>query len=479
MDAGNWAVSASWAVPANAVSGLYFANVVREDNGGASRIWFVIRDDDGHSDLLFQTADTTWQAYNQWGGNSLYLGSAPTPDGRAYKVSYNRPLNLDGSTGGYASYNSPLHAEYPMIRWLEANGYSVSYSTDVDSDRRGSEILEHKVFLSVGHDEYWSGQQRSNVEAARNAGVNLAFFSGNESFWKVRWENSIDSSGTSYRTLVCYKESKEGARTDPLDLSQNIWTGTWRDDRFSPPADGGRPENSLTGTIYMNDRTSTDLGISMNVPEADGKLRFWRNTSVANLSPGQVATLGQYIVGYEVDEDLDNGFRPAGLMDMSLTSFSTSSHVTVPWGTQVGPGTGTHKITLYRASSGALVFGSGTVQWSWGLDGTHNDTPSTPSVPMQQATVNLFADMGVQPESLRPGLVAAAPSTDTIKPTSVITSPAPESVFQVGRVDHNQRYCGRRGRRRGWRGRGVYRRRRHLAPGRWPWDVDLHLGPQQ
>ena len=114
------------------------------------------------------------------------------------------------------------------------------------------------MFLSVGHDEYWSGQQRANVEAARDAGVDLAFFSGNEVFWKTRWENSIDASGTPYRTLVCYKESKDNAKIDPSPA----WTGTWRDNRFSPPSDGGRPENALTGTIYMNDRTSTSISAS-------------------------------------------------------------------------------------------------------------------------------------------------------------------------------------------------------------------------
>src|SRR5215217_5138080 len=90
IDCGNWAVSASWAVPADAVSGIYLAKLVREDGtAGSSHIAFVVRDDDGRSDVLFQTSDTTWQAYNRYGGNSLYTGS---PDGRAYKVSYNRPV---------------------------------------------------------------------------------------------------------------------------------------------------------------------------------------------------------------------------------------------------------------------------------------------------------------------------------------------------------------------------------------------------
>src|SRR2546428_11943429 len=162
-----------------------------------------------------------------------------------------------------------------MGRWLEANGFHVSYFTGVDSERRGAKLLEHKVFLSVGHDEYWSAEQRTRVEAARDAGVNLAFFSGNEVFWKTRWEASIDGANTPYRTLVCYKETHANAVIDPADPP--TWTGTWRDPRFSPPADGGRPENALTGTIFtVNSAPSR----AITVPSADGKMRFWRNTSI-------------------------------------------------------------------------------------------------------------------------------------------------------------------------------------------------------
>ena len=87
VDCGNWSQSASWAVPATAVSGIYIAKLVA--GTAASHIAFVVRDDTGLSDILFQTSDTTWQAYNAYGGNSLYTGS---PAGRAYKVSYNRPF---------------------------------------------------------------------------------------------------------------------------------------------------------------------------------------------------------------------------------------------------------------------------------------------------------------------------------------------------------------------------------------------------
>ncbi|MCA1585382.1 MAG: hypothetical protein LC791_11670, partial [Acidobacteria bacterium] len=169
IDCGNWAVSAAWAVPASAVSGVYIAKLVRLDTLGASHIYFVVRDDTRGADILFQTSDTTWQAYNDYGGNSLYKGA---PAGRAYKVSYNRPFI---TRGGFYRRAFFTVNEYPMLRWLEANGYDVSYATGIDTDRMGAELTEHRIFLSQGHDEYWSGQQRANVEAARNAGVHLAF----------------------------------------------------------------------------------------------------------------------------------------------------------------------------------------------------------------------------------------------------------------------------------------------------------------
>jgi methionine-rich copper-binding protein CopC len=422
VDCGNWSVSASWTVPADAVSGIYFAKLIREDGpSGASHVFFVVRDDDGASDMLFQTSDTTWQAYNQYGGHSLYYPRIPS---RAVKVSYNRPF----LTRDCCSQDFVFNAEYPMVRWLEANGYDVSYFTGVDSARYGNLLLGHEVFLSVGHDEYWSGQQRANVEAARDAGVNLGFFSGNEVFWKTRWEPSMDSS-IPYRTLVTYKETFANNPIDPADPP--TWTGTWRDRRFSPPADGGRPENALTGTLFMVNGPQSD---SIEVPAADGKMRLWRNTSIANLSPGQTATLPNGTLGYEWDVDLDNGSRPAGLFDLSTTTRQLANKYLKNYGTSYGAGTAVHSLTLYRASSGALVFGAGTVQWPWGLDSNHDRGNRAPDTRMQQSTLNLFADMGVQPATIQPGLVSATASNDQQAPTSVIQSPSAGSSVQGGTV---------------------------------------------
>ena len=204
LDCGNWAVSASWTVPATAVSGLYIAHLKRDDTttGNGSLIPFVVRNDTSHSDILFQTDDETWEAYNTYPstttGNSLYQCTDNCPPGspEAYKgaaaVSYNRPWQSavdDIQPGNTLGSSYFLYAEYNMIRFLEQNGYDVSYTSGVDMSQPGAASLieQHKIFLTAGHDEYWSGQQRANVTAARDAGVNMAFFTANEVFWKTRF----------------------------------------------------------------------------------------------------------------------------------------------------------------------------------------------------------------------------------------------------------------------------------------------------
>ncbi|MGF9764639.1 N,N-dimethylformamidase beta subunit family domain-containing protein, partial [Microvirga sp. 0TCS3.31] len=432
VDAGNWSVSASWEIPADAVSGIYVAKLVRQDGtAGQNHIPFIVRDDSSASDIVFQTADTTWQAYNHWGGANLYQGNGPggdTSPGRAYKVSYNRPIVTRGGGLAAGPQDYIFGVEFPALMWLEKNGYDVSYMSGVDVDRFGDLLKNHKMYLSVGHDEYWSGQQRANVEAARDAGVNLAFWSGNEAYWKTRWEPSISAGAQGHRTLVSYKETRAG----PIDPS-NEWTGTWRDPRFVGPASqgAGKPENSLTGTMFQVDSYRAD---AITVPYDDADLRFWRNTSVATLQPGQTATLTKNYLGYEWDAAPDNGFDPAGLVKLSSTTIPVDKYLR-DYGTRTGSyPTATHNLTLYRAPSGALVFGAGTVYWAWGLDNNH-DLQATPVDPrVKQAMVNLLADMGIQPGTLETGLVEATPSTDLTAPSSTITAPNGGSALTVGQA---------------------------------------------
>ena len=113
IDCGNWSVSASWDVPENAVSGIYIAKVERDDSGGASHIVFIVRNDDSGSDLLFKTSDSTWEAYNDYGGNSFYAGGPGTDPGRAYAVSYNRPFNTRAHDDGLAPITSSFKQSIP------------------------------------------------------------------------------------------------------------------------------------------------------------------------------------------------------------------------------------------------------------------------------------------------------------------------------------------------------------------------------
>jgi Domain of unknown function (DUF4082)/Fibronectin type III domain/Bacterial Ig domain len=439
IDCGNWGVSASWAVPGNAVSGVYIAHLVRNDNGEESQIPFVVRNDASHSEILLQTSDATWEAYNDWGGNSLYTCTVACPPGEpeaykaAYSVSYNRPWEGSFEVDGGASYL--YYAEYQMIYWLEKNGYNASYTSGSEVDNQGSLLKNHKVFVSSGHDEYWSEGQRSNVESALSAGVNLAFFSGNEMFWKTRWGPSTEGSNTPYRTLTSYKETHFNAPVDPQDPP--TWTGSWRDPRFSPPANGGKPENALTGQDFLVNAGTADI----TVPSQYGKERLWRSTAASTLKSGQSLTLapGSGTLGYEWDEDVDNGFRPAGEFDLSSTTVSGLQTFKDYGSTVAENTTATHHLTLYKAPSGALVFGAGTVQWSWGLaninawESETTEPANKPADPnLEQATVNLFGDMGAQPGSLSTGLVAATKSTDTTAPTSTITSPVQGATLQDG-----------------------------------------------
>ncbi len=143
--------------------------------------------------------------------------------------------------------------------------------------------------------------------------------------------------------------------------------------------------------------------------------------------------MSSQVLGYEWDEDFDNGFRPPGSFRLSRT-IADVPQLLLDYGSTYGAGTATHSLTLYRHPSGALVFGAGTCQWSWGLDGNHDGGTPNPDTRVRQATVNLFADMGVQPATLRPGLVAATASTDTTPPASTVASPPLGASVQLGTV---------------------------------------------
>lgn len=424
VDAGNWSVTDSWAIPSTAVSGVYFAKLTSDTGNYQNMIPFIVRNDGTVSDILFQTSDTTWEAYNPWGGYNLYQGPSGTNSDRAFEVSYNRPIAMNSTANEAGPQDFLFGEEYAAIYWLEQNGYNLNYVSGIDAATNAGLLLNTKAYIDVGHDEYWSQSQFANVEAAGDAGVNLGFLSGNQIYWDTQLAPSFDASHTPNRNVIEYKDIWSGAQLDP-DGTANGGAGIFRDPVYGP----GTPENSLSGTIFTVD----DIGTLDNVtiPASMSQLRFWRNTSIASGNGGTLTRL----LGYEWDSDLDNGVRPGGLIDMSSTTRNVGS-LLLDNGLTTGSGTATHSLTLYRdPTSGALVFGAGTVMWSWGLSNQYapyKGLTAPVSTAVQQSMVNLFADMGVMPQTLQTGLVAAQASTDHTAPSAVISSPAGGTSFGQG-----------------------------------------------
>lgn len=399
----NWSPTYSFVVPDDWVSGIFLAVLQRVDTGGANSFTFTIRDDRRKAALLFQQSTFTYQAYNRYGGKSSYHyadgDDCPTIAGqpRAVAVSLRRPLDPDGGdmlTGN--SGNTYFVAEFPMVRWLEAQGYDVSYVTNFDVHQYGKAgarngLLDHRVFLSVGHDEYWSQEVRDAITAARDAGVHIGIFSANTAYWRVRLENDPYTASPD-SVMAVYKTTQSGVE-DP----SGIHTGTWRD-----PEGVNNPENELLGVMYIGDNDQRSFSIRVSAEQAAD--RIYRHTDLQTMPAGTYARIGAGTVGWEWDAVADNGHSPAGLQilagspvyGMLLQDAGNAANGNV--------GQAEANATRYTTPSGAIVFASGTIQWSHGL-GSEGllSLPADPYV--VQITYNILSDMGVQPATPADSLI--------------------------------------------------------------------------
>ena len=71
-----WTNPCVFKVPADWLSGIYLVKLTGVPSGKKSYIVFVVRNDGRPSDLIFQSTVTTCQAYNAWGGKSLYRSNS-------------------------------------------------------------------------------------------------------------------------------------------------------------------------------------------------------------------------------------------------------------------------------------------------------------------------------------------------------------------------------------------------------------------
>ncbi|MFF4563802.1 N,N-dimethylformamidase beta subunit family domain-containing protein [Streptomyces sp. NPDC001435] len=281
----------------------------------------IVRSVRGTGRTVLLHAPATWQAYNRWGGSSLYAGATGSYETRSLAVSFDRPYDMDGAAK-FRVY------EWAAVVLAERLGIPLAYSTGLDVHADPTVLDGAAAVVCLGHDEYWTPQQRAHVTQARDAGTNVAFLGANTCFRRIRLE---PGRGADDRTVVCYKSAY---RADPCYPGQPALVTT--DFRTAPAPD---PESSLTGVLYE--------GYPVDAPYVVHSAGHW-------LHEGTGVRAGDafpHLVGVEYDRVMPGAGTPrlleitahSPLVCAGRPSHSDSAYYTVP--------------------SGAGVFASGTMRW--------------------------------------------------------------------------------------------------------------------
>jgi hypothetical protein len=364
-DGPTWPTVAELNIPTEWPSGLYIARVAAISNAANTLdIPFVVRASNpgSQSTTLLFISDTTYNAYNFWGGRSLYgfrsqgvgvwsygsnFGSASSPPDshqfpRAFRVAFARPYSDEIGFPKWQQW------EVPLLRWLARQGIAVEVCTATDLHKAQANhtgLLEnYRLLVSVGHDEYWSKEMRDNVEAYTAAGGNVVFLSANVCWFQVRFD--LDGA-----RQICYKD----ARFDPYNPSHSdLVTVNWYDYPVC------RAETAVTGVSYFG---TSDAETVYHVLQPD----HW---AFAGLDSASKVLFGLYIVdgdetprtvvGYETDKyqsPQSNHCLPS-----SPSNFQCLAEVP----SLVDPTSPTATMGTFTNGKGQ-VFTVGTMNWALGL----------------------------------------------------------------------------------------------------------------
>lgn len=304
------------------LTGVYLVLLTKAADGSQTYSIFILRDDTRDAEVALHFPTATWQAYNDFGGESLYVSSHGL--GHARKVSLDRPITLGFGSGKF------LYEESEMARWIEDLGYDVEYFSSVDIGGAVNRIGKHKLYITSGHDEYATMAVMDRLQAALGAGTSLAFLTGNTFAWQIRYEQNE-------RVMVGYKEF--ALTEDPIRLTADsrLTTALFRDPLVN------RPESALLGV--MSD------GSNNEPPGADWVVTNANHWIYANTG----LTSGSHIpnlVFYEWDGPVTNFPTPSGLTELARS--------VVP--NNVRPGS-EHQATMYERGN-AFVFAAGTIYFN-------------------------------------------------------------------------------------------------------------------
>lgn len=340
-----WRVTDRIEIPPDAVSGYYEAKleIVGGAHAGAvGSVPLIVRQSPAAppSAVLVQVPVNTWEAYNRWGGKSLYQFGTSR---HAFEVSFDRPYDQQ------EFHDMSAELELPWVRFLERSGIDVSYQTDIDTDRAPGSLLRHRLVFAIGHDEYWTQRMRGAFNRALALSTNLMFGSDSAD-WRMRY-------AAGRRTVVEWRDpSADPVRNRRLD---NGFFKTF-----------GEPECKLMGVQHQwaaqRDLTAPPTSYTVAGPASDPWL------AAAGLAPGDVIP---GVVGYEWDSLIRGCF--AGRV--------------VPLMTSVIPGSNgvRHSADMVRATapSGGRVFGMGTMELARALDGLDGRSPSAKVVAFVRAAL--------------------------------------------------------------------------------------------
>lgn len=337
-DATTWPISWTLPVAATWASGLYLVVATRVD-GAARFAPFVVRAHDP-APVMVQVPITTYQAYNAWGGASLYRYNSPGGVGR--HVSLHRPFDVfDGA--GFAFYG-----DIQLAAWLDREGINASWLTSLDL--HGEEALDGgRVVVSAFHDEYWSTPMRDRLERFVARGGNAAFFAANSVYWKVRIEGG---------DMVCHKavDADDDPHPDP--------TCTWRNQLVD------RSEHLLMGSRYLDYEHPYGTGFPFVVAAADHWVYEGTGVSDGDRMEG--------LVGYEWDHAPDPTMP--GLTVLADSRFTSSDGQAQQ-----------HNATLLQHPQGGAVLNVGTTYWPRVLLG---DVAFAPDERVGRMTRNVLTRFG-------------------------------------------------------------------------------------
>lgn len=271
----------------------------------------------------------TWQAYNDWGGRSLYHGAGGRVDyaGRSLAVSFDRPYPSPGA-GEF------LYGVLPFVVVAESAGIPLAYLADTDLHSDPQALDGARGLVSIGHDEYWTRQRRDRVTAARDRGTNLLFTGANAMYWRIRLERGIvtdDPTGL----VVGYKD----AAADPLARQRPAEaTVKWKDEP-SP-----EPTQSLLGTRYECFPVEADWTVT------DPAWWGFAGTGVV------AGTAFPRLLAVEADRVYPGGAAPSPMEIVAHTRYSCQGRPT------------SAQAVYYTSPSGAGVINLNSLRWTCALD---------------------------------------------------------------------------------------------------------------